>query len=105
MSWSSSEQLRAEQHWFQDQVAVLCTELHGSVISGGRSAVHNRAVGGMPGSLHLWSKGALACDISFPTMAAKGQAKVKARNLRLHWNDSKPDTTALHVQARPAKKE
>ncbi len=99
MSWHPTDRDRAERAWFHEQTLALKVELGGSTVSGHRSPARNESVGGNPESLHLKD---LAEDIVFPSETKKLKAKTRAKELGLHWNDSKPNTLALHVQARPA---
>lgn len=93
----------AERAWFLEQVFGLCVRHHGRVISWGRDAAGNADVGGKLTSLHLWENGALAVDIKFQRLEDKRMVMESgARVVGLHWFDSNPGSTSLHVQARPA---
>lgn len=79
---------------FCSKVMSVCLMHQGSVISWGRSAPHNKGIGGSPSSLHL---AFLAVDIVFEKASAKESAKVTCNRLDLFWVEKAYQT--LHVQA------
>ena len=73
---------------------ALCIEFNASVISWGRTAKHNKAVGGVDNSWHRWDRGANAVDLKpddpkvLPAMEkyarAEGyQVKLYARSMHI----------------------
>lgn len=102
MSWPKDDRARAERAWFHERTFTLKHNLGGSTISGHRSPERNVKVGGNPHSLHLIDLGE---DILFPSRGKKEAAMVMAKDLGLHWNDSKPGSLVLHLQARAPKRQ
>jgi len=65
---------------FLSKLRAYCARFNASATSSGRTALHNEALGGVPGSAHLvW----LAADVVYDTFVPEGARELMAHRLGL----------------------